>query len=85
MAWRWTLSTASLPIPRDRSHGTACTPRGAVSDPCAIVPPMQSEQTRQWKREQRRLRREQKRRGLPEPPVRDDSAVPSSRILEIVG
>jgi hypothetical protein len=35
-----------------------------MSDPCATVAPMQSEQTRQSKRERRRLEREQRRRSL---------------------
>ena len=35
-----------------------------MSDPHATVPPMQSEQTRQWRRERKRLEREEKRRSL---------------------
>ena len=42
---------------------------------------MQSEQTRQWKREQRRLRREQRRRSLQAEPAGDSSDVPCREIF----
>jgi len=45
---------------------------------------MQSEQTRQSKRERKRLRREQKRRSLQGPPVGVVSAVPRIRMFEVL-
>ena len=63
--------------------------RAAMSDPRASLPTMQSEQTRQWKREQRRLRREQKRRFLEAEPVGEVSDVPRrelfAALLDYVG
>ena len=60
-----------------------------MSDPRASLPSMQSEETRQWKREQGRLRREQKRRRLQAEPVGDFSGVPRrgifAALLDFVG
>ena len=56
----------------------------AMSDPCATVPPMQSEQTRQWKREQRRRKREERRQGLRSAIPLDAGPLPPTEISDVL-
>ena len=56
----------------------------AMSDPCATVPPMQSEQTRQWKREQRRPKREERRQGLRSAIPLDAGPLPLPEISDVL-
>src|SRR5713226_9585363 len=53
-----------------------------MSDPRATVPPMQSEQTRQWRRERKRLAREEKRRSLRDSLPVEVVAVPQAKMSD---
>jgi len=55
-----------------------------MSDPRATVPPMQSEQTRHWKREQRRRKREEKRQALRGGTPLGGIPVPRTAISEVL-
>src|SRR5438128_166650 len=54
-------------LERQRLRAVACLRPHAMSDRRATVPPMQSEQTRQWRRERKRLKREERRQAFRPP------------------